>query len=75
MMVKFFRDDTEIAIQTIQNNGASYNMGFFMQYLDKVDKGEHSYRVEYVMGSGTGNLAEEYSSTAVHTPQFLVFET
>lgn len=72
MVAKISRDGINLTSQCIENNGASYNEAFFLQYLDTPSAGEHTYRVDFTMGSGAGNLCEEVNTQ--HQPHFIVFQ-
>lgn len=69
--IYFYRDNKMISQQIVESHGSSWNIPFSMQYLDTVDAGSHTYKVEFAIGAGSTDLNE---SRAVQSPNFTVFE-
>lgn len=69
--IYFYRDNKMISQQIVESHGSSWNIPFSMQYLDTVDAGSHTYKVEFAIGAGSTDLNE---SKAVQSPNFTVFE-
>lgn len=67
----FYRDNIRMSSQIVESHGLSWNNPFSMQYLDIVDAGTHTYKVEFAIGSGSSNLNED---GAIQSPNFVVFE-
>lgn len=71
MHMWLLRNGTGITYDIVESHGNSWNIPFCLSYLDIVPAGTYTYSVDFAMGSGTANLAE---NGAVQQPDFSVFE-
>lgn len=67
----FYRNGTLLSSQTVESHGASWNIPFAMQYLDTVAAGTYTYKVEFVIGTGSTQLNESGNK---QSPNFTIFE-
>lgn len=69
--INFYRNGTLLCHQICESHEVSHNIPFSMQYLDVVDKGTYTYKVEFTTGAGQCDLGENGSA---QTPNFTVLE-
>ena len=69
--INFYRNGTLLCHQIVESHEVSHNIPFAMQYLDAVETGTYTYKVEFTIGAGSADLGENGWQ---QTPNFTVFE-
>lgn len=71
MNMWLIRDGIGLSHDIVESHANSWNIPFCISYLDIVPAGTHTYQIDFLIGSGTANLAE---NGALQQPDFSVFE-
>lgn len=58
MSMWLLRNGLELSYDIVESHANSWNIPFCISYLDIVPAGTHTYQIDFLIGSGTANLAE-----------------
>lgn len=70
--IYLYRDGLKLTTEVVTEKTGSSNRPFAVTFLDQVSAGTHTYKAQFVIGSGALMFGEE--DGAFETPDFTIFE-